>query len=315
MNKNKQFALFAAEALACLALAIALAPSGSMLAVVLAFPFAQIGAGLRWLSLLGAGGNAAAVVLYVAFSLLPCVYILLAKRKRGLHMEDGLLALSSALLFMVLYQMVNPALLPLAALGDTALLKAIPGAAVHSVLGAYIVLRALRLFFESETQQLQKYMLWLFGAVNAVFVYALFGAGVSGLINNFSALRAGGGGGEHYVFLLLKFVVDSIPTAFNIAVVFSCSALLRAVSQNRYSQATVAAAEKLSRVCNLALVATMVSNAAFNVLQFLFAANLGTVNSNVEIPLFSVLFVLAALLLSRFAGETKALKEDSESII
>ena len=59
---------------ACLALGLSGAAEGGAEAL-LAFPFAQIGQGLRWLSLSGPGGDLAAWMLYLLLSLLPCLWL------------------------------------------------------------------------------------------------------------------------------------------------------------------------------------------------------------------------------------------------
>lgn len=321
MNKKIIFPIFLLEAALCPFIAIFRFSSGDILASAMAFPFAQIGAGLRWLSLSGKLGNLMAIVLYVLLSLLPCIVVLLVKRKRKPAYEDVLVVVLSGLLFAVLYQMINPGLLPMAFIAPgNGMAKAMAGATVYSVLCTYIVLRLVRLFCKSQTHRLQKYMVWLLLIVNAIFVYLLFGAGVNELIYGIEALQEANAGNEHllgtsYLFLGLRFIVGSIPTAFNIAIVFSGIALLGALADNRYSEETVATAAKLSKWCRLSLVVMVTSNAIFNVLQFLFAAKLNTVNSNIQIPVFSILFALAALLFSRFATENKALKEDNDSII
>lgn len=319
MNKKIILPLFLLEAVLCLFLAIFRFSAGSMLIAAMAFPFSQIGTGLRALSLSGTAGNVAAIVLYVLLALTPCAVMFIAGRKRKLVYEDALLCVLSALLFAVLYQMINPGLSPFSALGSDAA-KAMAGAMVYAVLCAYIILRLLRLFFESRTQRLQTYMVRLLLIVNAVFVYILFGAGVRELMHSITALQEANAGNEHllgasYIFVSLGFLVKSIPAACNIAIVFAGIRLLCALLEERYGEKSVAAAAYISTLCKRSLVVMALSNACFHVLQFLFAASLHKVTSDVDIPLFSVLFVLCALLLSRFATENKALKEDNESII
>ena len=84
---------------------------GESLASLAAFPFAQIGLGLRWLSLSGAVGNGLAIGLYVLLSLIPLIALGVIWRRGKLRQADALLAVLSALLFWVLYLMVNPGLL------------------------------------------------------------------------------------------------------------------------------------------------------------------------------------------------------------
>ncbi|MEG2087367.1 MAG: hypothetical protein RR022_04140, partial [Angelakisella sp.] len=231
--------------------------------------------------------------------------------------------LLSVTLFAVLYLMINPGLtgglfgngaveLPLA--------KAILGSMVYSVLCAYGVLRVLRLFFAGGMSQLQRYLGLLLGLLNVLFVYLVCGAGVSGLLDSIGALQAGNTGnapllGVTYWFLALRYVVDSLPYALDIFVVFTGLTLLRELAADRYSDASVQAVGRLSKRCAVALTVLVLSNMAMNLLQLLFAKNLLVVNSQLQLPLFSIVFVLATLLLARLMAENKLLKDDSDSII
>lgn len=98
------------EAVICVIFALPQIQLSGMFTTITAFPFEQIGWGLRQLSLSGAAGNLAAVVFYLLLSLLPCaVYCFLWAKKR-LCRADWLLIIMSALLFFVNYYMINPGL-------------------------------------------------------------------------------------------------------------------------------------------------------------------------------------------------------------
>lgn len=322
MRQKLYFFILAAEMVVCVVLVVLQASMTGIFSAVMAFPFEQIGMGLRALSLSGAAGNIAAIALYVLICLAPCG-ALLVRRKRVLYLEDGLVVLLSVTLLAVLYMMINPGLAgSLLSSGNVGLpiAKAFFGCTVYSILFAYIILRALRLFFSNGIEKLQKYMTVVLGLLNVLFVYLVFGAGMSGLLDSFAALKAGNTGNEHllgasYVFLILRYVVDVLPYALDIIVVFTGLNLLREMAANRYSEGSVAAAEKLSKLCGIALTVTVLSNMTLNLLQLVFAKMLLIVNSYVQLPLFSIAFLLAALLLARLVAENKALKDDNNSII
>ena len=287
--------------------------------MLMAFPFQQLGLGLRTLSLSGKNGNLLALVIYAAFCLTPLVALFLARRKRRLYPEDALLAILSVILFIVLYFAINPGLLPhgVAAMDSgTALL----GSVAYSVLTGYIVLRALRSFFAARSShRLQEYLAILLYILNALFVFMVFGAYFSNLLDSWEALRAantdGLGLGTSYLFLVLQYLVNALPYALNILVVFAVLDLLQEQATDSYSEGAVMAAEKLSRFCGLALVAGVVSNLAFNLLQLLFLKNLRVINSVVQVPLFSIIFVLATLLLAQYIKDSKQIKEDNSMFI
>jgi len=288
----------------------------------MAFPFEQIGIVLRSLSLSNWLGNAAAIVVYTAASLLPIAALLILRKKRKLCMEDGLLGLLCVVLFAVLYVMINPGVMNTwtGRAVDQSVGKAILGVVVYSVLCGYLILRILRLFSYGGMEKLFRYMAVMLSLLSVLFVYLVFGACFSGLLNSIEALQAGNVGNEHllgasYVFLVLQFLVDAVPNAFNVLIVIVALRMLDEMRIDRYSAETVAAAGQISRLCAVALVTTVLVNIGFNLLQLIFAKSLAVINSSVQIPVFSITFVLAALLLTRLVTENKQLKDDNDMFI
>jgi len=310
------------EAALCVGLRILQASFTGAFSAAMAFPFEQIGLGLRTLSLSGGAGNVAAIVIYIAVSLLPAAALPILRKKRELCAEDGLLGLLSAALFAVLYLMINPGVIG-ALTGGVAgqsVGKAILGGIAYSVLCGYFVLRVLRLFFTGGTDKLVRYMSVMLCLLNVLFVYLVFGACFDGLLNSITALQAGNTGNENmlgasYIFLIMQFMVDALPYALNVFVVFAALRLLDEMRTDRYSAETVAATGRMSRLCAVALAATVLSNICFNLLQLLFIKSLMVVNGSVQIPVFSITFVLAALLLTRFITENKQLKDDNDMFV
>lgn len=322
MKRNVFVGILVVEALLCVVLRILQASFSGAFSGLMAFPFEQIGLGLRLLSLSGGIGNAAAIAVYFLVSLLPVAVLFVVRKKRELRVEDGLLGLLSAVLFAVLYLMINPGAigaLTSGAMGQS-VGKAILGGMVYSVLCGYFVLRVLRLFSVGGTDKLVRYMSVMLSLLNVLFVYLAFGACFDGLINSIAALQAGNAGNEHllgtsYVFLVVQFLVDALPFVLNVFVVFAALRLLCEMRTDRYSAETVSATERMSRLCSLALAVTVLSNIGFNLLQLLFVKSLMVVNGSVQIPVFSITFVLAALLLTRFVAENKQLKDDNDMFV
>lgn len=287
-----------------------------------AFPFEQGGILLRSLSLSGSVGNAVAIGIYAVVNLIPAAILLILTKKRKLYFEDGLLILMSAVLFVVLYLMINPGVISSLFGKSIGLVvsKAILGGSVYSVICCYLVLRILRLFFESGTAKLQKYMTVLLCMLNVFFVYMLFGSCLSNFLNSIELLWSGNTGNEHllgvtYVFLALQYAVDALPYIFDVLVVFAALRLMGEVRVNRYSDESVESAGRLSHLCRTTLAVTVLINVAFNLLQLLFARMLMVINNSVHIPLLSIVFVLAVLLLARFIAENKKLKDDNDMFI
>ncbi|WFR58983.1 hypothetical protein QA584_07855 [Anaerocolumna sp. AGMB13025] len=321
--KLRTFLIFLGiEAVFCVVLNIIQASFSGMFSAVMAFPFEELGILLRMLSLPGGIGNIAAIVIYTLVSLLPAAGFLMLSKKQNLHLEDGLLLLLSAVLFGVLYLMINPGLInPLfSKMKGFAITKAMLGGIVYSLLCGYLILRVLRLCYISGTKKLQNYMIILLRLLNVIFVYMIFGASLNNLLNSISVLREGNRGSEHLLsvsiwFLVLQYAVDVLPYLFNLLVVFAGIRLLVELQTDRYSNDSVTAALKLSRLCVIALAATVLTNIVFNLLQLLFARKLMVINSTVQLPVLFIIFVLAVLLFSRFIAENKQLKDDIDMFI
>lgn len=309
------------EAVVCIVFSILKISASAAFSAVIAFPFEQIGMGLRALSLSGTVGNIIAIVIYAALALSPLGLMLWRGLKKRLRAEDALLAVLSAVLFAVLYLMVNPGSIgmPGGAAGTMAG-KIVLGATVYSVLCGYIILRLLRLFFGSGTEKLQKYMGVMMFLLSFLFVYAVFGASVSQLLDAFSTLHAGNQGNEQAlgaseVFLVLQFIVNVIPYAADLWIVFAAGRLVSELQTDRYSDASVAWAAGLSRTCKIALIVTILSQIVFNLLQLVFTKSLMVMNSQVSIPVLSVVFVLAVLLIARYLAESKRLKDENDMFV
>lgn len=320
--KRKLLFILALEAIACLALYLARTSWPELVTSVLAFPFEQIGYGLRSLSLSGAVGNGFAVALYVILSLLPAAACLALLRRRHFQLEDALLPLASVVLFIVLYCMINPSVLG-AYFGRPEaqpLAKAIMGGSVYAVLAGYLLLRVRRHLFAADLKKMRTYLSALLVILSVVLVYLVFGAGFGGLLDDFAALYAGNTQATSArslsaVFLVLGWLADSLPYLLDIMIIFAALALLRALVDDRYADAALAAASRLAHLCGVSLVATILTNVGFNLLNLLFIKRLLVVDHVVQIPLFSILFTLAALLLAQFIRENKRLKDDNDLFI
>ena len=191
--KRKLSILLVWEAIACAALCLFAGLFENAFTSLFAFPFEQLGAGLRLLSTSGTAGNILAICLYCILCLLPAAYLVFRMRKGRAHAEDGLLPLLSIILFVVVYLMINPADIA-GHFGAAEILgtgKAFLGATVYSIAAGYLILYALRIFKNSGTGSVFKYLKILLSALCAVLIYGIFGAGLMRLIDSFGQLSAG----------------------------------------------------------------------------------------------------------------------------
>ena len=322
MKRNLSIILML-EILICVILLISSQSWNGAFADAMAFPFEQIGIGLRSLSISGAVGNIAAIAVYSVLCLLPVVYLLIRFLKKQMRLEDGLLILLSAVLFAALYWMINPAYLARhfgsAELADAN--KALSGIVVYSVLTGYIILRAMRTFTQSETSSMLRYLRILLGVICVIFVYAIFGFGLSGLLAAMKQLAEANTALDghqllpSYIFLVVQYLVSVLPHILSVVVIFYGFDLTKALEENQYGKAVVSSAQKISRICRVSVVAIMLSQITANALQLALGAIVHSSHYTLSIPLLSAVFVLAALLLAKYFEQARQLKDDNDSII
>lgn len=314
--------LLALEALICLLLFLIKEKLPAVITSVVAFPFEQIGLVLRSLSLAGTLGNILAWMLYVLISLSPVMVLYFMRKRSGTHKEDILLLVLCGVLFGVLYFMINPLLMGGVMFLDnmTMVGKTFLSGTFYSVLVGYLVLRTLRTFYDSGMEKIQKYLMILLSILNVYFVFHVFGLSFGGFLEARQILYAGntGVGSEillSEIFLFLQYAVMALPYFLNIFVVFSIIDLLKEMTLDRYSEATTKSAHNLSGICRWTLTVTVLTNMGFHILQFLFSSQIRALNSTLGIPVFSLVFVLAVLMLTQFVQENKALKDDNDMFI
>lgn len=320
--KTRRFPVFlAAEAVLCLLLYWAVEAQPQWFSTALAFPLEQLGKGLQVLSLSGEVGNDVAIVLYLLLSLLPLFAFYYIKCRRALQAEDGLLFLLSIFLFAALYWMVNPGLIPAyAGLKNMEAEKSVLGGCVYAILASYGILRFLRYFRKADRNGLQHCLGLLLRVLAVLFIFCAFGAEFGAFLDKVEVIRASNQGNERllgpsYVFLFLGYLTSALPYVLDAAVIFAGIALIKTLETDRYSEETVQAAHKLSKLCVNCLAAIVLVSLAFDLLQVVFMESISNISITIQLPILSIAFVLFALLLAQFIGENKQLKEDNDLFI
>jgi hypothetical protein len=310
------------EAILCVALSF-VPPSPAWFSSAMAFPYEQIGAALRTLSLSGVAGNAAAFTLYILISLSPAAALLILQKKRKLHREDGLLILLSIALFPILYYVINPGIfgpmenLPLPQDMSNALL----GITAHSILLGYAILRVLRLFSAAKAGKLGNYLAMLLWGLNAAFIYVACGACFKGFLDAIAALKASNTALPNPflsltgIFLFMQYIVNALPYLMSVFIIFAILRLVREMQADRYSANTVFTAEGLVRLSKQTLAITVLARIAFNLLQFIFASRLMDIRIIAHFPTDAIICALCANLLARFVADSKQLKDENEQFI
>lgn len=288
--------LLGMEAVLCLVLG--LWPSTALwMTQAAGLPFVPLAECLRAMSLAGRFGNGAAMLVYGALSLLPLWYYFRLKNRGDLLPEDWLLPLMCLVLFFVLRRMVNS---QEERLLETNMEAVMYGYGFWSLAAAWAVLRFLRLARDNAGGRSWDYLRGLLTVVSFVFVFAGFTPAAEG---------------ERSFFFWLDYVVDAVPWLMDLWILLEARKLLSLAKEAPYGEQTVAAAHAFAEVCTRALAAIVLCNAVYNLFQLLCRKWLTDVHIQLSIPLFSILFVLAALLFVRLLEDNRRLKQDNDLFI
>lgn len=296
---------------------------------IFTFPFDQIGGGLRRLSLSGAAGNIVAVILYVIISFIPCGLFLRLKKKGKTCKADLMLLLISADLFFTIYYMINPGLFVSNGMPGG---KEMLGCTFYSLGISYLVLRILAKSAKADTKTLQKGLGILLYVVMFLLACVVVVEFAFNLPTNIKTLKGANTAvsGEYlwgdfrndnvdlivtYVFLVLQSVVNALPYVLDILVLFVAGEALKELLKDAYSDAAVEAVQKIAATCSKVLAIIVIAGVSFNILQILFRNKLYQVNVTTAIPLMSILFVIAALVIARYVSENQKLKQDNDLFI
>lgn len=311
MKHKKLYLVLGAEAVVIIALMFFKESFPAFFSSVLTFPFEQIALMLKYLSQTGRFGNAISVMLWSALSIIPAVYAINSKKVSS--SERISLFIVSLALFIALAGMANPLNLARANLFLGAkhikLFNAVLAASVRSSLLLFIVIRLLHLFKAGNTKQLLSYLKTLSYALCIVIVAAAL-LPVSDLMSNIVAE----GTVVQYIFHVLKYSVKVIPYIMNIVVVIAVLNLIGAFEKEDTDR-IIADAEGLSKKSAIALIVSTCVHPVYNLLQIVFMSKLKDVDTSVEVPLFSIFFVLLVLLFSRLIIENKRLKDENDLFV
>ena len=114
------------------------------------------------------------------------------------------------------------------------------------------------------------------------------------------------------VFALLQFAVAALPYVLDIMIVIHVGELADAV---RRGEKLTEKADGLTKLCCVSLIAPSAATVGFNFLQEAFINVRTYIAASLNIPVFSVVFTLFALLLTRLLIENRRLRDDNDLFI
>ncbi len=288
--------------------------------LIAVFPWHQIALLLRTLSLSGSIGNGVAIVLYLLLCSSPVLILLGIRKKRKLVNEDSALIIASIVLFIILYYMINPALVPFPSDRNSLVYQAVICGILYSAFLSYFLLRAVRLLSAGDIKQLGQYLQIVLFFTQTYLLLVVFGAQFGSFLYEIHTLQAGNIGNTHtlslsYLFLTSKYIFNCLPDICNIILIFRIFSLLEEWKKDRYSPETVQASKQLSQFCLKAIVFIAITQLGFNLFQLLLQSAIRTISIVLYLPVTSLLFLIVTLLINRFVIETKQLKDENDQFI
>ena len=291
---------------------------------IFSFPMEQIGSILRKLSLSGEVGNIIAIIIYTALCLIPIGIYLYLRRTKKFIKVDRFLIFISMYTFVMMYFMVNPGLFPSIIQNAPQMML---GSTFYSIICFYFVIRILSACKDANIFSLQKRLQGFLYVLVIIFLFAIWAEGV---LNTWSEIPNVNNGNSMtgltgyydvtsytptYIFLVIQGIINAIPYVFDIIVTVMAMRVIRLSCEEDPLNNTVPAVDKLVKSCTKALFITVTSSFAFNILQVFFQTMLYKTNFSVELPIFSLVFVLAILLFARYLQEYQKLKQDNDLFI
>lgn len=321
--KRRAYVLFLViEAFLCAALAFFGFQPGQVYWRAVSFPFAQTAAILRDLSLSGAAGNAAAILIYAAIGLLPLVWLLYRIAQKRAAWEDILLGALSALLFIGIYLFINPALfsnyMPMAGMTEGG--KLMISSCIWATAAGYLVLRALRSFGKKGGNE-HTQLISLLRCVSAVLIFRLCFLRFGSLLEALETLRksnTGAAGGQLFateLVLGLQFLCDAAGAALELWALWRGESLLYALAKDRYSEETELCARRLWSACRTAVYVSVACCLGMNLLQLLLCRTLLNADYLVRIPLTRIALTMAVMIAVKHLAEGRRLKQENDLFI
>ena len=316
MKKEKLFRVLAAL-IALGSVAAAVAGQVSLLGGgfwgMLSLPFTAAGWVLRRLSLSGAAGNAAAIVLYVLLCAVPLVLWWRSRRR----MEDGLLLLLPLELALVLYYMVNPDLRP--TMMQNSVGDAVYAAAIWSTGVTWGVLKLLY----SEEWSLERNIyqaLRVFLLLCAVScLVECFGTGTARIVNALQTRRQLMGAfsysGTELAFLILAYLAAAVEYCFAALVLYRGAQLLRELELDPFGSDCVAQASAVSRLCRNGLTIICLTGLLLNLAQILLTPLMRNISVSVTVPVSGLAVCFAMLAVTKLLVRGKELKDDNDLFV
>ena len=310
MKNRKLFWALTAAAVLVTAFAVDLS---SGLFGILSLPFTALGWALRNLSLCGAVGNVAAIVIYGLVCAVP-VWFWWRSRRRT---EDWLLLLMPLVLAVVLYYMINPNLRP-------ALMQNSVGDAVYATSGWAILMTwaLLKLLYSAEwglERNIYKILRIFLLVCAAGCLIECFGVGTARILYTVSVQVDVMGrlmwNTMDIGFTILAYLVVAVENCFAALVLCRGAKLLEMLELDPFGEESVKAADGVCRLCRDALAVMCLCCLLLNLVQILMTPLLNNISVSVSIPVTGLTVCFAMLAVTKLLVRGKELKDETDLFI
>lgn len=283
---------------------------------IVSYPFSQVGEMLRKLSLSGSMENVIAIVLYVVICLLPLLLMLpTIRKKRKIKAEDMLPFLTSAIMFAVMYFMINPQFIT-DRFHELSVGKFALSIIVWTAIITYVFIKLSRTYLSANSQFLKKKMsVWL-GIIAIIYVFSFCGIQFGKLIKTIKDLHEFNGGGlswdliTTYGIQCLDYAASGLMTIFCMTIVIRVIKILQANHSDRADMAG-----ELAKFCAKAFAVALIAQLSVLIIQAFLATKLLVVTYYLSVPVTELAIILIVLVVSRIMAENKKLKEDNDLFI
>ena len=294
---------------------VAASPEQGNVLLLLALPFTVAGNILRELSLSGSAGNWVAIGLYTAVCITPLLLIRTSDSSR----ENMLLVLATAVLFRVMWLMVNPNMMPQTMRNDVG--RSIYAGAVYSVFVTWGITKLMLKTDLTESGKVYRVLRTFLLVCAALFLIDGIGLGLSSFradLNEMTAANTMLSESEllpSIMFLAGSFTFRVVESVLVAGILFIAYRLVMELEEDPYSQRCHDISCSIFLWCRRTIRVVAASNLAMNLGQVLFAGNLVNVDFQLRLPVLSLAVTFGMMALTRLLDQGKALKEDNELFV
>ncbi len=321
--KRKSFIIFlCAEFAALVGLSTLTLKCPQIFSSLIAFPFEQIGRGLRFLSISGSIGNGLALSVWIGLSSLPLIPAMKNWNEKGHKLENISLCLLAIALLVGLFNIANPGVLFSSPFDiDNRILYAVNAIIIWSVVILYIILRLIRLYQAGGLNELLHYTKSLLYILCILFVGVISiscGQALAAMLGDINhpmdAAMAIKKNPVDAVMAVISFIAALLPYLLDVIITFSSIQLLDMLIQKK-TDGLMNAAKHLSHQCCICLGLSPLSVLILNFLQLLLSNWLTDISISAQIPLMSIAFVLGIFLICQLISENLRLQADNDLFI